>query len=675
MSVDAGVTIPDVPLGVRVDNAKITRDGNDYYRQRVETYNGSTSTLNSTDVALVGNATWTGSSEDVSGYGSVVVACKTDQAGTLYIEFSPDGTNWDSSISFAVVANVNEVHRLSVTRSHWRARYVNGSVAQGFFRLQAMLSNAPPLTSALNSTVQSDADSLVTRSVLMGQDDGGSFQFVPVDSSGHLEVAIHGPLLPFGSLHTENMTPIYQYDAVYGLNDSLVKTTNNSSGAVTHSNNLFVCSTGTTIGGFGTLQSVRRLRYRPGQGSITRFTALWSAPVANSIVIAGCGTSESGYYFGYNGTAFGVLHVTGGVREIQTLTVTTASTSTQPAQVTLNGVSYTVPMTNNGSTLRTAYELSQGSFGAWQAQASGSTVIFIAGSAGNNAGAFSIAQSGAATPVAGTYAETLAGAASTDTWVAQADWNYDKLNGTGPSGFTLDPTKGNIFQVDMQYLGFGQVKMSCYVTSSNNNGTWTPVHVFNFPNTRATPHTSQPSLPFTMAAYSAGSTTNVSVATASFAGFVEGQLAFTGPRMSYDDSSTTVSTGAYYALMTVRNDNVYRSRPNQSIVNLMNFGGAHDDATPVTLYLIRNGTLVGTPNFQPWSASSCTSVDTAATTVTIADNSQILFSIPLGGSGDGMYEFGDRVMLQPGDTVTLAAKAVTGTSTWTIATLNTREDQ
>ena len=74
------------------------------------------STVNSTTATLAAGATFTGTGDDVSIYPSVVVALKTDQAGTLYIEFSPDNTNWDSSLSFSVAAAVNEVHRLSVTR-------------------------------------------------------------------------------------------------------------------------------------------------------------------------------------------------------------------------------------------------------------------------------------------------------------------------------------------------------------------------------------------------------------------------------------------------------------------------------------------------------------------------------------------------------------------------------
>jgi hypothetical protein len=45
-----------------------------------------------------------------------------------------------------------------------------------------------------------------------------------------------------------------------------------------------------------------------------------------------------------------------------------------------------------------------------------------------------------------------------DTRVAQADWNGDKLNGTGDSGFTLDLTKTQIFWEDFEWLGVGSVR-------------------------------------------------------------------------------------------------------------------------------------------------------------------------------------------------------------------------
>ena len=522
----------------------------------------------------------------------------------------------------------------------------------------------------------------LSRSIIQGTQDNGTIANVPVTAEGHLEVAIHGPRLPFGSIHTESLTPVFQTDAVYGLNAlTTVATVGINSGGVssatvTGTGNVFRCSTGTTVASFATLQSRKRLRYRAGQGIVGRFAGGFSGAVANAILVAGFGTAESGFYFGYNGTTFGILYVTGGVREVRTLTITTASTATNNYNVVLDSATaVNVTATNNGSTARTAYEIAQGTYPGWDAYSIGSTVVFIAGAVGLKSGTFSLAQAGAGTPAAGTYAQTLAGAPSDDTWIPQTTWNGDKLDGTGPSGFTIDPTKGNVYQIGVQYLGFGTITFSVEVVGEGNNADFVTVHTIKFPNTSTTTSITQPSFPFTMAAYSAGSTTNASVFAGSFAGFIEGPKFLHGPRMTYTDTSTTVSTGAYYALMTIRNDRVYAGRANQSVVNLLSFGGAHDDATPVTLYLLKNATLVGTPNFQPWATGSCTSVDTGATTATVADNNQIMFSVPIGASGTALTSFEDEVTLQPGDSITIAATAVTGTSTYTIASLNTREDQ
>lgn len=42
--------------------------------------------------------------------------------------------------------------------------------------------------------------------------------------------------------------------------------------------------------------------------------------------------------------------------------------------------------------------------------------------------------------------------------VAQSSWNGDKLNGTGPSGITLDLTKPQILWMDFEWLGVGSVR-------------------------------------------------------------------------------------------------------------------------------------------------------------------------------------------------------------------------
>ena len=44
------------------------------------------------------------------------------------------------------------------------------------------------------------------------------------------------------------------------------------------------------------------------------------------------------------------------------------------------------------------------------------------------------------------------------TRVPQSEWNGDKMDGTGPSGVTLDPTKSQILGTDFEWLGVGTVR-------------------------------------------------------------------------------------------------------------------------------------------------------------------------------------------------------------------------
>lgn len=49
--------------------------------------------------------------------------------------------------------------------------------------------------------------------------------------------------------------------------------------------------------------------------------------------------------------------------------------------------------------------------------------------------------------------------APVDDAVEQADWNIDKLDGTGPSGATLDVTKGQLMRIDYEWLGTGPARL------------------------------------------------------------------------------------------------------------------------------------------------------------------------------------------------------------------------
>lgn len=54
---------------------------------------------------------------------------------------------------------------------------------------------------------------------------------------------------------------------------------------------------------------------------------------------------------------------------------------------------------------------------------------------------------------------SVTGSVSDARKVYQADWNVDKMDGTGPSGVTLDATKAQIVLLDIEWLGVGRVRI------------------------------------------------------------------------------------------------------------------------------------------------------------------------------------------------------------------------
>ncbi|MEM4430207.1 MAG: hypothetical protein QXM08_03525 [Thermofilaceae archaeon] len=89
----------------------------------------------STTTALAAGASWTSPTVDMLNHSKLYVTVFADQAGTLYIEQSPDGTNWDVSESISVSAGAGVAVVREIAARYCRVRYVNGATAQTVFRL------------------------------------------------------------------------------------------------------------------------------------------------------------------------------------------------------------------------------------------------------------------------------------------------------------------------------------------------------------------------------------------------------------------------------------------------------------------------------------------------------------------------------------------------------------
>lgn len=77
-----------------------------------------------------------------------------------------------------------------------------------------------------------------------------------------------------------------------------------------------------------------------------------------------------------------------------------------------------------------------------------------------------------------------------DTAVEQSDWNQDSMDGTGPSGFTLDTTKSIILYIDFEWLGVGVVRCGFVI-----DGKLIIAHKFLNTNNVAGVYMSTPNLP------------------------------------------------------------------------------------------------------------------------------------------------------------------------------------
>lgn len=382
----------------------------------------------------------------------------------------------------------------------------------------------------------------------------------PVTSINRFPVStsLPGSISAFGEPYAIPIIPQIQLDSIYGITNDVFQTYTSGTGSFAGANNaLFEVRSGTDVGGYGVIRSKRFLRYRPGQGSLCRLTAMFSSPVANSSQRAGLANQENALMFGYNGTRFGALRASGGKAHITILTINTAPTGSQTVTITLNGTAFTVAVTA-GTAEQTATTIANrvGGYTGWLIEQVDNTVVFLANSVGPKNSTFSMSSTGTGTLTEGTFSTKQAGVVQTENWYYQDEWNIDVLDGSGdpvtnPSGMLLDPTKLNIYQIQFRWLGAGLITFSL---EDQATGQIIPVHTIHYVNQNTKPHLDNPSFKISYVAYSLGSTTNVTVRGASMMGAIEGEVRQNELNRSFSTSKSSLnSAGTLYHLMTVHN--------------------------------------------------------------------------------------------------------------------------
>ena len=442
-----------------------------------------------------------------------------------------------------------------------------------------------PVTTNLDNTVNTPGTAVSTQGLMMIGSDGTNAQRLKTDTDGtlyvsginfgNLDVAIQEPLTAFGELKVAESTPTVQLSFVYGIPTDLIVKEIVGSGTITGTttttptDSLALISTGSpTADSKAILYSKRYVKYRTGTGCNFRGTAIFDNPVANNEQLIGVGDDKNGLFFGYNGTDFGILRLSGGTKN----------------------------------------------------------------------------------------------------WTNQTNWNIDKMDGTGQSGITLNQQKGNVYQISYQWLGFGNIG---FFIENPNNGKLTLVHQIQYPNQFDSPTILQPSLPIRVSSVNSnGNNKNITIKTASLAGFAEGNEGFLGKLFSALGSTATNTNPQNINVLTIKVNEQLNSINAYIPVILFNasFDTEANENKTVIISLILNGTFSSAPTYTPVDATQSV-VSYSDTGVSVTNGTSLSTHLIRGNTGRNI-EFPRDLQLFRNDTLSIIYSTLTNFQASAVANIN-----
>lgn len=249
----------------------------------------------------------------------------------------------------------------------------------------------------------------------------------------------------------------------------------------------------------------------------------------------------------------------------------------------------------------------------------------------------------------------------------QADWNGDKLDGTGASGYTLDLTHPQILWMDFEWLGVGSVRCGFII-----NGEYIVCHTFNTANTYGTTvYMTTAVLPvryeISSTAAIAASLTQICCSVMSEGGFEQTSIDHVARRTTIFSSINTAAT--FYPIVSIR---LAAGRTGAVVLpNRVQFLPTTSQNYEVAL--LKNPTLTGATWAATVPSDSNVEYDVAATAISSVGTVVQTDYVTATGSG-GVGQTGSSVSynwdLQLGaslagvsDIITLAVRTVSGATT------------
>ncbi len=147
----------------------------------------------------------------------------------------------------------------------------------------------------------------------------------------------------------------------------------------------------------------------------------------------------------------------------------------------------------------------------------------------------------------------------------QSQWNQDKCDGTGPSGFNIDITKTQLIWIDFQWLGVGRVRCGFV-----HDGEYVFAHEFNNSNNLATVYISSPNLPVRCEIVNVGTTTGAYFDQICSTVMSEGGYVEAGQDWAVSNTPRLLTSGQTLPIMAIRLKNTFRTYRNRMIIRMGN---------------------------------------------------------------------------------------------------------
>lgn len=243
-----------------------------------------------------------------------------------------------------------------------------------------------------------------------------------------------------------------------------------------------------------------------------------------------------------------------------------------------------------------------------------------------------------------------------DTFTSQLDFNVDRLDGSGPSGFIIDVSTINVYKIQSQNIG--NVSFFVYNSDPLSYPRYILCHTSNNVNRPGNiPFSRQPNMFICNEVSNQGSTLEPKIDLYSLAVNSNIDPEFTvNPSRSFYTFKNVGTT--FEPLFSLTNKSSYLVQQNRQEVFLKSIAYSSDSNRLVRIQLILNGIIVG---------ASFTDVDTnlsilefSNTETSISGGSNIV-DIPVGKADNAFIDLSSlKLILFPGETISVVASTLSG---------------